>query len=63
MSVAALRIVEGSSMDKSKALAAGYQAHLSKPVELDQLVATIARLAGRSWQNSSGAEALVGEKT
>ncbi len=52
-----------SPTDESKALAAGYQAHLSKPVELDQLVATIARLAGGSWQNSSGAEALVGEKT
>ncbi len=36
-----------SPIDESKARAAGYQAHLSKPVELDQLVATIARLAGR----------------
>ncbi len=36
-----------SSTDESKALTAGYQAHLSKPVELDRLVAAIARLAGR----------------
>jgi len=40
-----------SLTDEVKAFAVGYQAHLSKPVELDQLVATIARLAGRSWHN------------
>lgn len=33
--------------DESKALAAGYQVHLSKPVHLDELAATIARIAGR----------------
>ncbi len=36
-----------SATDESKALAAGYQAHLPKPVELPELAGTIARLAGR----------------
>ena len=31
--------------DRGRALAAGYQAHFSKPVEADELVSTIARLA------------------
>jgi len=38
-----------SVTDESKTLAAGYQAHLSKPVHLAELAATIARLAGRQW--------------
>ncbi|MEP6741891.1 MAG: chemotaxis protein CheB [bacterium] len=36
-----------SATDESKALTAGYQAHLPKPVELAELARTIARLAGR----------------
>ena len=34
--------------DRAKALAAGYQTHIAKPVSPSQLVATIADLAGRS---------------
>jgi PAS domain S-box-containing protein len=33
--------------DRAMAMAAGYQAHLGKPVEPEALVATVARLAGR----------------
>ena len=33
-----------SSVNKYKALAAGFQAHLSKPVEPDELVGLVARL-------------------
>jgi PAS domain S-box-containing protein len=36
-----------SSADEAKALAAGYQAHMAKPVELEELVRTIAALSGR----------------
>ena len=35
-------------VDESKAYAAGYQAHLTKPVALRELAATVAKLAGRS---------------
>ena len=34
--------------DESKAYAAGYQVHMTKPVELRELAATVAKLAGRS---------------
>jgi len=33
--------------DRRQALSAGFQMHLSKPVEPDKLIATVARLAGR----------------
>jgi CheY-like chemotaxis protein len=33
--------------DRARALQAGYQAHLSKPIQPRELVATVARLAGR----------------
>jgi len=36
------------ALDESKAYAAGYQVHMTKPVELRELAATVARLAGRS---------------
>jgi two-component system CheB/CheR fusion protein len=35
-------------IDESKAYAAGYQVHMTKPVKLRELAATVARLAGRS---------------
>lgn len=35
------------AVDASKAYAAGYQVHMTKPVELRELVATIAKLSGR----------------
>ena len=34
--------------DRAKALAAGYQVHLAKPVEPDDLVLAVADLAGRT---------------
>jgi len=37
-----------SAVDESKAYAAGYQVHMTKPVELRELAATVAKLAGRS---------------
>jgi CheY-like chemotaxis protein len=36
----------GSDSDKARALSAGFQAHLSKPVEPHEIVSTLARLAG-----------------
>jgi CheY-like chemotaxis protein len=36
------------AVDESKAYAAGYQVHMTKPVELRGLAATVAKLAGRS---------------
>src|SRR5262249_28287437 len=33
--------------DRTRSISSGYQAHLSKPVEIDELVATIASLVGR----------------
>lgn len=36
------------AVDESKAYAAGYQVHMTKPVELRELAATVAQLAGRS---------------
>ena len=36
------------AVDESKAHAAGYQVHMTKPVELRELAATVAKLAGRS---------------
>ena len=35
------------AVDESKAYAAGYQVHMTKPVELRELAATIAKLSGR----------------
>ena len=34
--------------DVARSLAAGFQVHLSKPVEIEELIATIAALTGRS---------------
>ncbi|HEV2765191.1 MAG TPA: hypothetical protein VGV38_19565 [Pyrinomonadaceae bacterium] len=34
--------------DRTRALLAGYQVHVSKPVEPDELVAVVASLAGRT---------------
>ena len=36
------------AIDESKALSAGYEVHLSKPIELDKLVNTIVRLSKRA---------------
>ena len=35
--------------DRGRALAAGYQVHLAKPVDPDELISLVARMAGRSW--------------
>jgi len=36
------------SDDRRRVLAAGYQVHLSKPVDPDELISAVARMAGRS---------------
>jgi CheY-like chemotaxis protein len=36
--------------DRDRSLASGFQMHLSKPVDLDQLTSAIAALAGKSGQ-------------
>jgi CheY-like chemotaxis protein len=41
--------------DEARSLASGFQVHLSKPVPLDDLVATIARLVGRGDGREAGA--------
>ena len=41
----------GSIDDRVRALAAGFGAHLAKPVDIDELVATIRRLLGRSEES------------
>ena len=41
--------------DVARSLASGFDAHLSKPVEIDLVVETIARLLGRSGTRTSGA--------
>lgn len=60
--IRALRTIEGNgkripaialtgyagAIDESKALNAGYELHLSKPIDLNELALTIARLSGRS---------------
>src|SRR3954469_5725196 len=38
------------SEDRTRAMIAGYQVHLSKPVEAPELIATVASLTGRAWQ-------------
>ena len=35
------------SDDRRRALAAGFQIHLSKPVDPDELISAVARMAGR----------------
>jgi PAS domain S-box-containing protein len=40
------------SEDRTRAMMAGYQVHLSKPIEPQELVATVASLAGRTGQGS-----------
>jgi CheY-like chemotaxis protein len=37
-----------SAEDRERALAAGYDAHVAKPVDADELAAALARLASRS---------------
>ena len=37
-----------SAADAAKAQNAGYQSHLAKPVKLEELIGTVAKLAGRS---------------
>ena len=36
------------SQDRERALAAGFQLHLAKPVEPDDLVLAVAQMAGRT---------------
>ncbi|HWL94294.1 MAG TPA: hypothetical protein VNT79_12245, partial [Phycisphaerae bacterium] len=36
------------SEDRTRALMAGYQIHISKPIEPQELIATVASLAGRT---------------
>ena len=49
--------------DRARSLEAGYQAHLSAPVNLDELVRTVAAVAGRAGDGARGrlmdAEALM----
>jgi CheY-like chemotaxis protein len=42
-----------SEEDAKRAIAAGFQVHLPKPVESPQLVAVLARLAGRSEETDA----------
>jgi PAS domain S-box-containing protein len=42
------------SDDRSRALAAGYQVHLAKPVDAGELVAVVARMAARHRSGGSG---------
>ena len=48
------------SQDRERALAAGYQLHLAKPVEPDDLVLAVAELAGRTAPEPTGEESRVG---
>ena len=48
------------SQDRERALAAGYQLHLAKPVEPDDLVLAVADLAGRTAPAEAGEESTVG---
>jgi CheY-like chemotaxis protein len=36
------------SEDRTRAMMAGYQVHLSKPIEAQELIATVASVAGRT---------------
>jgi two-component system, chemotaxis family, CheB/CheR fusion protein len=40
--------------DVTRSLASGFQAHLSKPVQLEALIATVAKLAGRDDNGAAG---------
>ena len=42
------------SEDRTRAMMAGYQVHVSKPIEPDELLATVAGLAGRTQPASAG---------
>jgi len=46
--------------DSERALAAGFQMHVAKPVEIDELIATISDLVGR---NRSTKEKAVSDRT
>jgi CheY-like chemotaxis protein len=37
--------------DRRRAMVAGYQVHLAKPIEAHELVATVANLAGRTTRH------------
>ncbi|HEX4415708.1 MAG TPA: response regulator, partial [Lacipirellulaceae bacterium] len=39
------------SEDRTRAMMAGYQIHLSKPIEASELIATVASLVGRTGNN------------
>jgi len=41
--------------DRERALAAGYQMHIAKPISSDELVSTLAQLAGIGFDNSTSA--------
>jgi CheY-like chemotaxis protein len=41
-------------VDRQQAIAAGFQKHLSKPVEPNKLVAVVAHLIGQSQGNRAG---------
>jgi len=45
------------SEDRQRALLAGYQAHLAKPVQASELVTLVASLAGRLWSKAAEADA------
>jgi CheY-like chemotaxis protein len=40
-----------TASDRGRALLAGYQAHIPKPVEASELAAVVAALAGRTMPN------------
>jgi signal transduction histidine kinase/ActR/RegA family two-component response regulator len=48
------------SQDRERALAAGFQVHLAKPVEPDDLIVAVAELAGRTTPEPAGEESAVG---
>jgi signal transduction histidine kinase/ActR/RegA family two-component response regulator len=48
------------SQDRERALAAGFQLHLAKPVEPDDLVLAVAELVGRTAPEPTGEESRVG---
>ena len=50
------------SQDRERALAAGFQRHLAKPVEPDDLILAVAELAGRTAQHTEGELTAAGER-
>ena len=43
-----------STADRQKAILAGYQIHIPKPIDVEELLTTVARLAGRTEKHFSG---------